>query len=156
MNNTEINISQYADDTTLILDCQKFLKDDLHKRLQEEHAGFHSRRLCSEQILTLRNIIEQSCVFNQNVFIDFVDFKKAFDNIRRESVGKMAKIYDIQEKYINIFKNLYLNSSCCITTNHGLTYYFNISSGVTQRCIISLMWFLLTIDLVMCQATSDP
>ena len=90
------------------------VKDDLDKRLREEQAGFRSGRSCSEQILTLRNIIEQSCEFNQKVFINFVDFKKVFDSIHRESVWKIAKIYGIPEKYINIFKNLYLNSSCCI------------------------------------------
>ena len=68
---------------------------------------------------------------------------------------KIAKIYGISEKYINIFKNLYLNSSCCIRTNSGHTDYFNIMTGVRQGCFISPL-FLLTIDFVMCQATSDP
>ena len=62
------------------------LKDDLDKRLPEEQAGFRSGRSCSEQILILINIIEQSCEFNQKVFINFVNFKKAFDSIHRESV----------------------------------------------------------------------
>ena len=57
------------------------LKDDIDERLREEQAGFRSGRSCSEQILTLRNIIEQSCEFNQRVFINFVDFKKAFDSM---------------------------------------------------------------------------
>ena len=131
------------------------LKDDLDKRLWEEQAASRSGRSCSEQILTLRNIIEQSFEFSLKVFITFVDFKKAFDNIHRESVCKIAKIYGIPEKYINIFENLYLNSSCCIRTNSGHTDYFNIMTGVQQGCIILLL-FLLTIDFVMHQATSDP
>ena len=108
--------------------------------------GFRSGRSCSEQILTLKNIIEQSCEFNQKVFINFVDFKKAFDSIHRELVWKIAKIYGIPEKYINIFKNLYLNSRCCIRTNSGHTDYFNIMTGVRQGWIISPLLFLLTID----------
>ena len=69
---------------------------------------------------------------------------------------KIAKIYGIPEKYINIFKNLYLNSSCCIRTNSVHTDYFNIMTGVHQGCIISPLLFPLTIDFVMRQATSDP
>ena len=84
-----------------------------------------------------------------------MDFKKAFDSIHRESVWKIEKIYGIPEKYINIFKNLYLNSSCCVRTNSGHTDYFNIMTGVRQGCIISPLLFLLTIDFVMRQATSD-
>ena len=63
------------------------LKDDLDKRLREEQALFCSGRSCSEQILTLRNIIEQSYEFSQKVFINYVDFKKAFDSIHRESAN---------------------------------------------------------------------
>ena len=69
---------------------------------------------------------------------------------------KIAKLYGIPEKYINIFKNMYLNSSCCIRTNSGYTDYFNIMTGVRKCCIISPMLFRLTIDFVMRQATSDP
>ena len=137
-------------------DLKNRLKDDLDKRLRKEQAGFRSGRSCSEQILTLRNINEQSCEFNQKVFINFVDFKKTFDSIHRESVWKIAKIYGIPEKYINILKNLYLSFSCCIRTNSGHTDYFNIMTGVRQGCIISPLLFLLTIDFVMRQATSDP
>ena len=51
------------------------LKDDLDRRLQEEQAGLCSGRSCSKQILTLRYITEQSCEFDQKVFINFVDFR---------------------------------------------------------------------------------
>ena len=101
--------------------------------LREKQVGLFSGRSCSEQ----------SCEFDQQVFINFVDFKKAFNSIQRESVWKIAKIYGISEKYINIFQNLYLNSSCCIRTNSGHTDYFNMT-GVRQGCIISQMLFLLT------------
>ena len=85
-----------------------------------------------------------------------MDFKKEFDSIPRKSVWKIAKIYGIPEKYINVFKNLYLNSSCCIRTNSGHTDYFNIMTGVQQGSIISPFLFLLTIDFDIRQAISDP
>ena len=66
------------------------LKDNLDKRLREEKAGFCSGRSCSE--------------FNQKVFINFVDFKRAFDSIHQESVWNISKVYGIPEKYISIFK----------------------------------------------------
>ena len=44
---------------------------DYERSLREEQAGFRSGRSCSEQILTLRNVIEQSMEFNQKLFINF-------------------------------------------------------------------------------------
>ena len=71
------------------------LKGALDSRLREEQAGFRPGRSCSEQILTLRNIIEQSMEFNKKVCINFVDFKKAFDSVHRETVWNIAKVYGI-------------------------------------------------------------
>ncbi len=88
--------------------------------------------------------------FNQKLFINFVDFKKAFDSLQRETVWNIAKVYGIPQRFINIFKSLYVDSCCCIRTGTGHTDFFDIvSSGVRQGCILSPLLFLLTIDYVM-------
>ncbi|KAK1798816.1 hypothetical protein P4O66_007096, partial [Electrophorus voltai] len=56
--------------------------------LREEQAGFREGRSCSEQIYTLRNIIEQCIEFQRPLLINFIDFKKAFDSVHRGSFGK--------------------------------------------------------------------
>ena len=60
----------------------------LLNRLREEQAGFRSGRSCSEQILTLRNIIEQSCEFNQKVFINFMILRKHLTAFIENQCGK--------------------------------------------------------------------
>jgi len=41
----------------------------------------------------------------------FIDFKKAFDSVHRPSLWKILKYYGIPDRFINIFKALYINSS---------------------------------------------
>ena len=53
------------------------LKTELDQRLREEEAGFRSGKSCAEQILTFRNIIDQSRKWQKPVFINYVDFKKS-------------------------------------------------------------------------------
>uniref|UniRef100_A0A7I4Z3P4 Reverse transcriptase domain-containing protein n=1 Tax=Haemonchus contortus TaxID=6289 RepID=A0A7I4Z3P4_HAECO len=118
-------------------------------RLREEQAGFRSRRSCSEQIFTLRNIIEQCVEYCQPLVINFVDFKKAFDSIHRESLWAILKIYGVPQSFISIFKNLYLNSSCCVRTDTGYTSFFQIDTGVRQGCILSPILFNVCLDFVM-------
>lgn len=131
------------------------LHDEIDKCLREEQAGFRRGRSCSEQIFTLRNIIEQSSEFQQAVIINFIDFKKAFDSVDRESLWNILQTYGIPQHYINIFRNLYTNSRCCVKTENGTTDFFTIETGVRQGCILSPFLFLLAIDYIMKNSMSD-
>ena len=125
------------------------LRDAIEKMLREEQAGFRRGRSCSEQIFTLRNIIEQSTELQQPVFINFIDFKKAFDSVHRDTLWHIVRIYGILARYINIFKSLYQDSRCCVRTDDGTTDFFNINTGVRQGCVLSPFLFLIAIDFVM-------
>ena len=125
------------------------LKTQVGQRLREEQAGFRSGRSCTEQILILRNIIEQSRKWQKDVFVNFVDFKKAFDSIHRDTLWKILQLYGIPQKYINIFQALYRHTRCCIRINKGVTDMFDILTGVRQGCILSPFLFLIVIDFLM-------
>ena len=56
----------------------------LDVKLREEQAGFRKGRGCIDQIFALRNIIEQCIEWNVPLYINFIDFKKAFDSVHRE------------------------------------------------------------------------
>ena len=51
--------------------------------------------------------MEQCKEFQTPLFVNYVDFKKAFDSIHSESLWKILKLYGIPDKFINIFKSLY-------------------------------------------------
>ena len=127
----------------------KRLKDEIDLKLREEQAGFRKNRSCSEQIFTLRNIIEQSLEFQQSMIINFIDFKKAFDSIHRETMWNILELYGIPKKFINIFRTIYENSSCCIKTEDGTTEFFKILTGVRQGCNLSPFLFLVVIDYIL-------
>ena len=52
----------------------------------------------SEQVFTLRNIIEQSLEHQQDLIINFIDYKKAFDSVHRPSLWKILKYYGIPDR----------------------------------------------------------
>ena len=134
---------------TILLDR---LKSELDAILREEQAGFRRGRSCIEQILTLRNIIEQTIEFKAQIVLNFIDFRKAFDSVHRDTLWEILKFYGVPGKFITIFKGLYENSRSCVRTNVGTTDYFNVYNGVTQGCVLSPVFFLLVIDFVMTKA----
>ena len=121
-------------------------------RFREQQAGFRKGYSCCEQIFDLRNIIEQCYEFQQQLEINFIDFKKAFDSVHRDSLWKIAELYGIPAKYINIIKNIYHNFSCYVKTQEGCTDYFGIEPGVRQGCFPSPLLLLLVVDYIMRKA----
>jgi len=97
------------------------LQGAVDNTLQDEQAGFRKGRSCTEQIFTLRSITEQSLEHQQDLILNFINFKKAFDSVHRPTLWKILTYYGIPDRFINIFKALYDNSSCCIKTASGYT-----------------------------------
>ena len=54
--------------------------------MREEQAGSRQERSCTDQIATLR-IIEQSTEFQSSLYLDFVDFEKAFESVDHQVLG---------------------------------------------------------------------
>ena len=62
--------------------------------------------------------------------MNFIDFKKVFDSIHRPSMWKVIRPYGISEKIINIVKDVYDDSMCCIKVEHGHTDWFSVETRV--------------------------
>ena len=69
------------------------LYDEVNIKLRQEQAGFRRGKNTTEQIFTLRNIIEQSTEWQSSLYINFVDFEKAFDLVHQESLWNIMKAY---------------------------------------------------------------
>ncbi len=91
----------------------------INTKLREEQAGFRKGRGCIDQIFTLRNIIEQSIEWNHPVYINFIDFRKAFDSIHRETLWRILQSYGIPPKFISIIKKFYDNFECSILLDNN-------------------------------------
>ncbi|GFR71463.1 endonuclease-reverse transcriptase [Elysia marginata] len=61
------------------------IKSSVDKALREEQAGLREGRSSIDQIFILRTIIEQSIEWNSSTYINFIDFKKAFDSVHHKT-----------------------------------------------------------------------
>ena len=131
------------------------LRDAVDKKLRNEQAGSRKGRSCNDQITTLRIIIEQSIEWQSSLYLNFVDFEKAFDSISRDVMWKLMRHYGIPEKFVNITRNLYQGFTCRVIHGNKLTEPFNVNSGVRQGCILSPTLFLLAVDYIMKTVTEN-
>ena len=75
--------------------------------------------------------------------------------MHRESLWKILKAYGIPLKIISLIGKFYEHFECSVILNNTLTEAFEVHSGVRQGCILSPILFLITIDWIMRQTTSD-
>lgn len=81
------------------------MKDEVDTKFRDQQAGFRKDRSCMDQITTLWIIIEQSCEWNSPLYINFVDFEKAFDSVDRDTLWKLLRHYGMPVKIVNIIRS---------------------------------------------------
>ena len=131
------------------------MKDEIDTKFRDQQAGFRKDRSCVDQIATLRIIIEQSCEWNSPLFINFVDFEKAFDSVDRDTLWKLLRHYGVPVKIVNIIRSSYEGLSCRVIHRGQPTEAFNMRTGVRQGCLLSPFLFLIAIDWIMRTATAQ-
>ena len=137
--------------TRIILDR---LKSALDKVLCDKQARFRQDRSCTDQIATLRMILEQS--LECTLYTVFVDFQKAFDSVDREIIWKLMRHYGFPAKIVNIIKQFYQDANCQVIHDGKLTDPCSVEIGVRQGCILSPTIFLIVVDWVMRQQVQRP
>jgi len=131
------------------------LKRATEKVLRKEQAGFRSGKSCTDQIFTLRQILEQCTEWNSTVYINFVDFEKAFDSLHRPSLWKILRYHGIPLKIVNTIKMLYSDPQCKVICGSCTTESFSVTTGVKQGCLLSPLLFILAMDWIMRETTAD-
>jgi len=80
--------------------------------LRDELAGFRKDHSCTNQIATLRIIVEQSIKWSSPLYLLFMDFEKAFDSLDRKTMWRLLCHYGIPDKIINMLKVQYQGFTC--------------------------------------------
>ncbi|KAL1460740.1 hypothetical protein WDU94_012692 [Cyamophila willieti] len=78
---------------------QNRLDKQVDKEIGEYQGGFRQGRSCVEQILNLKFIIRHRRLSGKRTFITFVDFKKAYDSIDRETLFNTLEEFGVIRKW---------------------------------------------------------
>ncbi|VDP26755.1 unnamed protein product, partial [Schistosoma mattheei] len=130
------------------------MKDAVDAQLRYQQPGFRKHRSFTDQIATLRIIVEQSIEWNSSLYINFIDHEKAFDSVDRRTLWKLLRHYRVPEKIVNIIRNSYDELQCKVLHGGQLTDAFEVRTGVRQGCLLPHFLFLLVVDWIMKTSTS--
>ncbi|VDP07659.1 unnamed protein product [Schistosoma mattheei] len=131
------------------------MKDCVEAQLRDQQAGLRKDTLCTDQIATLRIIVDQSIEWNSSLYINLIDYKKAFDSVDRTTLWKLLRHHRVPQKIVSIIQNSYDGLYCKIVHGGELTKSFEVKTGVRQGCLLSPFLFLPVIDWIMKTSTSE-
>ena len=122
----------------LINHCSKILLKIIASRMQtklkeeisEEQSGFRSGMGTRDQILNLKMVIEKNIEYGKNVYLCFIDYRKAFHMVSHELLWKGMLAMGFSSHIVDLIKSLYTDQSASVRTTHGLTVDFRIEQGV--------------------------
>ncbi len=62
------------------------IREGVENTLRDEQAAYRKGKETSEQVHILRNILEQSLEWQAPLYVNFIDFRKAFDSDARQTL----------------------------------------------------------------------
>jgi hypothetical protein len=86
----------------------------------------------TDQIFCIRQILEKKCQYNETVHQLFIDFKRAYDSVRREVLYNILIEFKVPMKLVRLIE-MYLNETCskfCIGKH--LSDNFSIQHNLKQ------------------------
>ncbi len=120
---------------------------------RENQAGFRPGRSCTDNIFSLRQIIELRHEFRQPTVVAFLDFTAAFDSVDRGTIWSLLKMEGIPNKLVNLCASMYENTNCRVRADG---HAFATKTRVRQGGILSPCLFNIAIDHVLKKALDNP
>ena len=131
------------------------LKPIIYPQLIQCQGGFHAGRSTTEQVMTLRCVIDTCRVMNMTASLVFVDFRKAFDTLHRSSIPVILSQYNMPNCLISDVIQMYSDTSACVSTELGPTEWFKTTSCVLQGDTLSPYLFIVLLDYALKKTLQD-
>jgi hypothetical protein len=105
--------------------------------IEDHQCGFRPNRSTADQIFYIRQILEKKLEYNGTVHQLFIDFKKAYDSIKREVLYNILLEFGIPKKLVRLIKMCLNETYSKVRTGKLLSDKFPIQNGLKQGDALS-------------------
>lgn len=112
----------------------------------EYQCGFCTDRSTSDQIFSIRQILEKCKEFNVDTHHLFVDFKAAYDSVNRPRLWDIMEEFGIPKKLINLVAMTLNNVKSRVRIRNKLSDHFETVDGLRQGDPLSTLLFNITLE----------
>ena len=148
---------------SLIPHASKIMLKILIKRIEskakhfigQNQFGFRKGCGTREAIGVMRMLCERSIEHNNDVYICFVDFEKAFDRVNWVKMMDALKSIGVDWRDRRLIRELYMGQEAVIRVANGESMPATIGRGVRQGCPLSPLLFSIYTEKMMIEALED-
>ena len=97
----------------------------------------HSIPSTTDQIFTMRQILEKMAEYRHDTYHLFIDFKAAYDSIARVKLYDAMSSFGIPAKLIRLVRMTMTNVTCQVRVDGKLSGPFAATKGLCQRDVDS-------------------
>ena len=97
--------------------------------------GFMPDKGTGNAIFVLRRLVETSVEKKRDVYTCFIDYSKAFDTVKHESLVKLLQSLDIDKSETRLLTNLYWKQTAAVRCGDDISEWLDIKQGVRQGCV---------------------
>jgi sorting nexin-29 len=152
----QLNCTNYRG-ITLLNTGYKVLSNILFQRLLpyaesiigHYQCGFRPSKSCTDQIHTLRLILEKTQEFNIDTHHLFIDFRSAYDSIDRRLLFTAMREFSIPEKLVCLTEMTMANVECRVKIQSDLSNSFETHKGLRQGDALACLLFNLALEKVV-------
>ena len=105
-----------------------------------------------DAIGTMRMFIQRSLEYNNNIYVCFVDFEKAFDRVRWPKMMNILKRIGVDWRERKLIAELYSRQEMIVRIDGQESEPCTVGRGVRQGCLISPLLFSLYAEFMMIEA----
>lgn len=124
---------------------RKPIENHMYKNDQQkdEQSGFTDGGRIENNIFILKHCIESSYRRKKPLFVISIDYRKAFDSVKRGKIIEVMMRYNIHPMIIDIIANIYKGDRTVIQERNGNDINIDVTSGIKQGCTGSTTLFKL-------------
>ena len=119
------------------------------QEVSPEQYGFMPDKGTRNAIFVLKRLVERSVEKQKDVYTCFIDYSKAFDTVKHDSVVELLQSLDVVDADTLLLTNLYWTQTAAVRCDKDLSEWMSIKQGVRQGCVASPHLFALYTKMIM-------
>lgn len=117
--------------------------------LNESQCGFRPERSTIDMIFSLRQVQEKCIEQYKELYIVFVDFRKAFDSVDRQMLWKVLRVFGCPDRFINIIRQFHEGTMGRVVVGKQESSSIQMNHGTKQGCVLAPTLFTLFLTIVL-------
>ena len=107
----------------------------------DQQCGFRRNRSTIDHIFCIRQILEKKWEYNEEVHQLFIDFKEAYDSVRREVLYKILIEFGIPRRLVRLIKISLTETYSRVRVGKNVSDKFCVMNGLKQGDALPPMLF---------------